>query len=449
MNLTKPYIRIDLIFIFFILFFLPYERETFFISLRLKIVDFIIIPFIILKLLLFFLKEQNYAFPLITPVWLILIGSLSSIIFGLLSNFSYTVGTIAILQEVYLYTFFIILYNTLKDVTIDIIQTLMKFWCVIAVVVSTTTFMGMMGIGPSSFYSDPVEGTVLTIDGFNRGYGTFANPNAAAVYLCISFFILISLKLPVIIRCFMGAWILLGIYSTGSHGGLLSVIISFLTLTVLSFSFKEKRRFIVLISILCIGVFVSSILVFFKLFIWPSHLTPIETSSDSRSILDFASARLSHSLGSRIQLLKKAYTIFKANPFGTGPNTSVTYLGTLHNDYIAFLFERGPIGFIGLLWLTITTIFTSFHTAFYENNRLQSWMMLVLGIGFFACIINAFTHEVTHFRQVWTLMAFLFATMNIIRDKENLSANNQYLQRKHIYTPKNRIFLNNQQLYRS
>jgi O-antigen ligase len=84
----------------------------------------------------------------------------------------------------------------------------------------------------------------------------------------------------------------------------------------------------------------------------------------------------------------------------------------MHNDYLAFLFERGPIGAIGWLWMVAATLLAPLRAACQCTHSQQRWQVLALGAGFLGCAMNAFTHEVSHFRQVWVLMAFLFAAVH-------------------------------------
>jgi O-antigen ligase len=87
----------------------------------------------------------------------------------------------------------------------------------------------------------------------------------------------------------------------------------------------------------------------------------------------------------------------------------------LHNDYAAFLFERGPLGAIGWVWIVGAVVLAPVRAAYQSPDRYRRWRLLALGVGFLSCAVNAFAHEISHFRQVWVLMAFVFATVYAYR----------------------------------
>jgi hypothetical protein len=129
------------------------------------------------------------------------------------------------------------------------------------------------------------------------------------------------------------------------------------------------------------------------------------------ALFTLTAGRFSRSLATRFALIRKAWFVYILRPWGTGPNSSVSYLATLHNDYVAFLFERGPLGAIGWLWIVGATLWAPLRTAFLNSERRRRWRLLALCAAFLACAMNAFAHEISHFRQVWALMAFVFATV--------------------------------------
>jgi hypothetical protein len=347
--------------------------------------------------------RQPLVFPLLPSMWLILLSSLVATLAGSAHPNSIT----AIVQESYLFVWFIVLTNVLKTLSSLDVDRLMRVWTVLALVEAVTVLMGMLRIGPSLFYVAPGSGRVLSIGGLSRGLGTYVNPNAAAAYLSISFFVLLGTSWPIWLRSACGVWLLLGMLGTGSIGALLSTVGSLVVLAGVYPIVGNRRPTKLWGGILGVGAGVLATMLF-VLSLWPSPM-PGAGFDTQGHLFALTLGRLPRALASRFTLVEEAWSAFSLNPLGSGPNTSVLYGGTLHNDYAAFLFERGPLGAIGWLFVVGSTLFTPLGAAQQSSDRHQRRRMLALGAGFLACAVNALTHEVSHFRQVWVLMAFLFA----------------------------------------
>jgi hypothetical protein len=346
--------------------------------------------------------RQRLAFPLLPPMWLILISSLVATLVGLARLDS----IVAIVQEIYLFTWFILLTNVLKTFPPSDLDRLMKIWSVIACVEAVTTVMGMLRIGPGMFYTRPDRDLRITTD-FVRAVGTFDNSNAAAMYLSVSFFALLATSWPFWLRSVLGLWIFAGLFSTGSNGALMSTLVGLMALVLIHSSTKNRRETLLWGAFVGIGAgIVAAILLLSG--VSPSLLS--EFGFDTRDPLFFQTVgRFSHSLESRLAIIGWASQFYYYHPLGMGPNSYSTIAGSLHNDYAAFLFERGPLGLIGWLWLMGATLLTSLQVARNLLNNYHRWQMLALGAGFLACTVNALSHEISHMRQVWVLMVFLFA----------------------------------------
>jgi len=385
--------------------------------LNLRVVDFVLVVLILYGLMKVFLIERRIHLALVMPLWLILVASLIATIAGGVHPDS----VLAIFQEAYLFVWFLILINVLASFSLSDLERLMKIWCVIALTEATATFMGMVHIGPDIFYTSPVDGVVLSFAGFNRAIGTYINPNAAAAYLSISFFVLLATRWPIWLRSVFGIWLLVGILATGSMGALFSTLGSFATLMVVYPALKPQRATASWGIVLGFGAGVTIVALLITI-LGPS-LSSVAGFVGEKELLSLTIGRFPRSLESRFAVIKTAWSVYSLNPLGTGPNTFIPY-GTLHNDYVAFLFERGPLGVIGWLWLVGATLLVALRVAFWQTDSCRRWQMLSLGAGFFACAVNALSHEISHFRQVWVLMAFLFAMSYVLstQSTNNLSA---------------------------
>ena len=376
---------------------LPMERLI--LPMGLRAADFALMLLVLYGLGKAWHTHQRLEFPLLLPMWLILFSSSVATLVGLARPDS----VIAIVQEIYLFVWFIALINVLRTLSLSDLDRLMKVWSVVACIESVTTVMGMLRIGPSMFYTLPYRDRNLR-EGLVRAVGTYINPNAVAVYLSVSFFVVLATSWPTWVRFVLGGWLVAGMFGTGSNGALLSTFGSLVILVVV-YSIVEKRREIMSWgAIVCMGAgLVTMVLLILSLA--PSLLSGFGLDVGA-PVLFQTLGRFSHSLASRLDIIEWAWKTYRHYPWGTGPNS---FSSGLHNDYMAFWFERGPLGLIGWLWMIGTPLLTSLQVANQLINKHQRWQVLALGAGFLACTVNAFSHEVSHMRQVWMLLVFLFA----------------------------------------
>jgi hypothetical protein len=385
---------------------LPLERWM--LPLNLRIVDFALVLLILYSLAKVRFMEGHFRLPLIAPMWLILVASFIAILGSM-----HLESVMAIIQEVYLFVWFLCLTNVLAALPLSSLDRLMKLWSVIAVAEAAASLMGMWSIGPSLFYTSPIGGEVLSSNGLNRALGTYLNPNATAAYLSISFFVLWATSWSVRVRLPLGLWLLAGIFATGSLGALASTIASFAILVMLFLSHKHYQAAAFWRSAFSIGIGVGiALLLYFNLWYSFAPTSRFVTESD---LFSLSAGRMSRSLSGRSDLVEGAWRTYWQHPLGTGPNTAAEYIGgDLHNDYVAFMFERGPLGALGWLWLVGSTLLVPLRVANEHSDSSGRWLVLALGAGFLACAVNALSHEVSHFRQVWVLMAFIFAASSIL-----------------------------------
>lgn len=379
---------------------LPIERVV--LPFGLRPADFALVLLILYGLGKVWRTNERLDFPLLIPMWLILLSSLVATLAG----FAHSASIVAIVQEIYIFVWFIVLVNILKTSPASNLDRLMKIWSVIACLEAATTVMGMLRIGPSMFYTLSHSDQTITT-GLVRSIGTYINSNAAAVYLSVSFFILLATSWPIWLRSVLGAWLLAGMFGTGSNGALISTLGGLVVLVIVHSITTSRRETMLWGTIIGMGAALAVVAV-----LTPGLLSSLLSgpgASESEHLLYLTMGRFSRSLGDRLELIKWAWQIYSRHPWGVGPNAFSTLRASLHNDYVAFLFERGPIGAIGWMLMVGATLLTPLQVANRLINKHQRWQVLALGAGFLACAVNAFSHEVSHMRQMWMLMAFLFA----------------------------------------
>lgn len=389
---------------------LPIERMV--LPFNSKIADLALVLLTLYGLIRAWRTRQRLDFPLLVPMWLIMLSSLVATLVG----FAHPRSIVAIVQEVYLFTWFIALTNVLTVSLASDRNRLMKVWSVIALAEATTTLMGMLRIGPrmfytSFFYAEPHQERIISTAGLSRAVGTYINPNAAAAYLSISFFVLLATPWPTWLRSVFGMWLLAGILGTGSMGALSSTIGSLVVLLVVHSMVSNQQEATLWGTVIGVGAGMLAAMLFIPV-VWPSFISRAGFATDSR-LLALTVGRLPHSLTGRFTRIEEYWPIFKRHPWGTGPDTSASLGLSLHNDYLAFLFERGPVGALGWLWMVGATLLTPLKAARLHTNG-GRWQVLALGAGFLASAVNSIAHEVSHFRQLWVLMVFLYAASHAI-----------------------------------
>jgi len=388
------------------LFLLPIERIAGPFSLR--PVDGINFVVILLGLASSWSPRRRLAIPLAVPMWLIFVGSLIS----MLPSVYLQDNVVALLQEVYLFLWFVVLANRLGDLPLRTRRRLMAVWAAVAAVESVLALLGMFRLGPAFLYTAP-ERRAYDIGGISRAVGTFANSNAAGSYISTSFFVALGLPLPPGLRVGLCLLCLMGIYATGSMGAIVSTLLS-LPLLVVGYSLMRDRRHLLFWSFaaaLTAGVAVLLPMLGFS-------VEELVRPGAGGALFRTSLGRISYSVEGRLLILSGGWREFLRRPLGVGPNTFGAISASLHNDYAAFLFERGLLGFLGWLGLVGGTLVTTVRAARrISSDAARTWTLLALGAGFLSHALNAFAHEVSHFRYVWLLMAFLFAEVMAI-DRE-------------------------------
>ncbi|HEX2981734.1 MAG TPA: hypothetical protein VHO48_15845, partial [Anaerolineaceae bacterium] len=188
--------------------------EWWLLPFSLKPSDFGLILLVAYGCLLLLIYRQRVILPLWAPFWLILFASVLATLTGAMHADS----LMAILQETYLYVWFVVLVNLLARFPSELFHALLKLWSVIALLEAVATLLGMLHIGPAMFYTNP-NGNIIEAGGdLDRAVGTFANANAAGAYLFISLFVLLAARWPRWFKIVGACWLLAGMFATGSMG---------------------------------------------------------------------------------------------------------------------------------------------------------------------------------------------------------------------------------------
>jgi hypothetical protein len=379
--------------------------------------DAVLVTLIAFFWLVAWAQRQRVVFPLLLPMWLIFIGSSLATLFSAVP----ATNMLAMVQELYIYLWFVSAANLLAWLGEEDMQRLSKIWIIVACVESVLTLMGMFEIGPRFLYqAAEADGGLrhqFDIEGIERGLGTFRNANAAGGYLMTAFFMLMATPWPrhPLLRLAVGGWLFLGIYATGSNaslGGVLAGLAFYLLYRVVTQGDRRTMRLWITLGTLMAAVGVALPMAGLS---FSSALRPRGGST----LLATTVGRLAGAIRKRVVTFSFGWDLFSHNMLGVGPNSSsVIAAAGLHNDYLAFLAERGVLGLIGLLLLialTIACVVASARLA--RGDRVRQLQAVALGGGFVAQFVDAMAHEVTHSRSLWLLMAVIFGYYHILRER--------------------------------
>jgi hypothetical protein len=261
---------------------------------------------------------------------------------------------------------------------------------------------------------------------------TGQKPNLAASYLVVSFFVLRASPWPRRrpARVLAGGWVLLGLFATGSLGGLLGVVVGSVFLLTGKLFRRVHTPFEVqgLVGALLLAVVLPAAALFALAGVPRPSLSQVDLVSEQakNGALAYSIGRMDNSLGGRIVLWTAA--LQRAGPSlltGIGPGAAKTELSisngsvdengvlrvfSLHTDFLAFLIERGMLGLLGLLGLYAVLLRRS---AWMFRAQANAGRLGALGAAVAANIADSFFHETLHYRHVVLLFALVWVASNL------------------------------------
>jgi O-antigen ligase len=156
---------------------------------------------------------------------------------------------------------------------------------------------------------------------------------------------------------------------------------------------------------------------------WVEVVSPFLTtaSQSSNDLVRNSVGRGIRSAEARQSLFSSQLQIFeKGDLLGIGPAVTKSTLGAegatavheAHNDYLGTLVERGPLGLTAVLALVgVTVVRLARFTTRPLPPRLAAVLPMPAALGG-ACLVfaaTALTHEILHYRWLWTLLAVVAA----------------------------------------
>jgi hypothetical protein len=250
----------------------------------------------------------------------------------------------------------------------------------------------------------------------NRVLFPFGDPNYASTYWDATIFVVYAARTPStrwmrIIGYIMLAWALA---LTESNGGALALGVGiFFLLLVKSY---RKRGWIgsaatAIAICLGVGIFFTAI---------PLNSIRQWAASSNQSLLVNSIGRSAQSSAERGELITETRQLYEQSDgiVGLGPASTKPLLTTqlypyaneAHDDYLAALVERGPVGLLGLLLLVGSAVS---RAAPIVRRPLSARYAAVVPVpaGLVAALltlsVNSFYEEILHFRFLWALLGIV------------------------------------------
>jgi len=354
--------------------------------------DAVNLPFVALYWGWLLARREKMVFPLALPFWLIQLGSCT----GILSADERVRAAVTILEDVYLYVWFITLVHFLsrRCRIQDVAMIFIVVACGVAFLTVADAHLGLFG---------------GRFAGTKRATGTFENPNMFGDYLVVSFFVAwaaAAAKRPIF---YLGLPLLgLGVLSTHSNGCLVSLI-GGVGVTLIAYrKFWQPKQLgsaLLLAGILfgIVGAFHDQL-----------QQLAVERFSGSRAEVGGAALK---GASERLPVWEDILKLVAQKPGGIGPGNLADVEAettgdkhAAHSEYLGMLAERGFFGLAGWcailvgLFLMLGRIRTAAAAGFRPLGVEQLYGL------FGALAAHALVIELSHFRHTWIVFAVITAT---------------------------------------
>jgi O-antigen ligase len=338
---------------------------------------------------------------------------------------------LSLLVEAYLYMLLVCVANDLGGNRRGL-RVILTAWSIAALFWAAMLIGSHLELLPQGLQQALVENSR---SGGYRVAGVSKNPNLAAGYMMTSFFVLLASPWPRRrpARLAAAAWLLAGLWVTGSNGALLGLATGVAVLAVAAgvrASRTPNQRLAVVGAALIasVPVLTGTVMVIGVPRVEVASLQAV-ARSERGGVFGASLGRLDRSVPTRLEIWRRAWrSAGSLAILGVGPGSAEkipTPPGTLgrslHNDYFAFLIERGVLGLLGLLGLCVVLLRWS--------GRLMGalpdgrWRLAGLGGAVVANLTLATNHELFHFRHVWVLIGLVWAANALVTGHQAAAAN--------------------------
>jgi hypothetical protein len=341
--------------------------------------------------------------PYFIPMWLILLGSVLSTF----ASASAARSLIVVLKEVYLFTWFVAMTVLLSRMSKRHWRTVMLVWLGTVLLHGALIIAQLLSADVWRFVSD--LGNQPVLHERYRPSGLFITPragnaNKAAFFQLMGFVPLVVTARSRTLSLSLGALLTCSILATGSMGATVALSAGVVVgiMTVLLSSNNALHLFRALMHVVGTAAIAGALL-----------LSSLDTSQQSHLrgiILD----RADKSSSGRLALWQRGLGVLiqRDGPLiaGVGPESFRVIDGRgnqLHNDFLAFVVERGVFGGLGFILLIAIACWRAFSLL--PRSGAPESQLGVRSAVFLAATasiaVESLTHQVFHSRELWVVLA--------------------------------------------
>ena len=360
--------------------------------------------------------------PFLVPMLLIAVGS----VLATFNAVNPGAAIITLIQDAYLYVIFVML--------VDLLGKRGDFAGLRLAWVFTASAIAILGIYQAVMFKNPSLLNLVSPKGF-RALGTFDQPDTLSDYLVMSIFMVLSLNEEAgrLVRWSAIAIMGIGIVATKANGGIMAMAAGLMAWAVVR-AWTKRVSYTGLIAgaLFALSLGLAGVWLIQGVGVGSGEIKELQ----AHSIL----GRMGHSSKGRMQIWGTLRRRYLKTPLGYGPGNSRWQVLTIeerdrptvgptetfdtgadpfvskeaHNDYIAFLFERGPLALLAMLALKLQVFgrITKWWAGRAESvrGRVRGGAMAAAMFGaWVASWITSNTIEVLHFRHVWLFLAMVCA----------------------------------------
>ncbi len=346
---------------------------------------------------------------------------------------SVTLGVVLV-QELWLLAFAAAVYNLAR--TPRALARLLHAWCVAGMLWAAVLYVGL-ATGVSYL-------TGITSRTGQRVALTLGDSNYAANYFLVSMLVIIACRWPRHrgVRAVGVGALAVAVFLTGSNGGMLSATAS---LAVIGFVSLRNH----LGAVAALGVAAALVLGLAVMgvscngiggvvgpracVVHPTRIVDAARNSDNRQLRDSV-GRASQSVGQRGELVTELVGLSRTVPItGLGPQSTrkilverqVPFAKEAHNDYLAAIVERGPLGFAALAVLFLSVLFRVLPITARRPGSVLDGILPRSDAVITALVVMALAgwfYEILHTRHLWALLALVAAAGRMAASDERSPA---------------------------
>src|SRR5215213_9001708 len=336
---------------------------------------------------------------------------------------------LSLLIEAYLVLLFLCVANDLADDR-SALRTVLTVWTVAALIWAAVYVGFYYHVLPEGLQQLLVENSK---GGGYRVSGASKNPNLAASYMMPSFFVLLASPSPRHRLARLGAagFLLLAVYVTGSNGALFGLIAGMAALAVAaclrgSRTPRQHLQVVGAATVIGVAMLATGLVLIGIPQVGVSDVQAV-AARERGGLLQGNLGRLDRSVSSRLTIWSNAWNGTGSRVLvGVGPDAAPkipfgarTVGRGLHNDYLAFLIERGLLGLLGLL--AFCAIMLQWWGCLLAQSPPEEtggrWSAAGLAGAVVANLVLATNHESFHFRHVWVLFGLIWAANRLLLEQ--------------------------------